>query len=555
MNVTYKEHNKNKYILVNDKLLTSKYDPVREKNRLLESVNYEIRNTSYIIFGVGMGYYLKALLDRIDETNAIIIFEPSSEIFSKFKKSSFFLNHERIHYIVGNQGKILEEMVVKKINNRHKIVCSYGNYRNIFEKDYHKLLKTVRNDSLRLLTDEITINYFNEQFTFNAIENYYLNNFNALVSQFKNQFKNMPALIVSSGPSLEKNKHLINEFNGVVFSGGRTIKNFLDEKIKFDICISVDPGENAFKLVQDTLENDISIPLFTYLESNSKIVKHYKGPKVLMNSANMPLVEDDLKKVSIIGSGPSVANVAVALAEYLGCQPIVFIGQDLAYTSGKKHAKSTISSFDGGNDVKGQYEVDGYYDEKVKTSSQFLSMLHWFHQWIENSDSIFYNCTEGGAKIKGCQQMPFEEYLKQQSDTQYKVAEKIHKLIKDHEFEINGENLSEFSDKLNQLLKVIKRSITLVIDLKTCSKASRTRYLVKKLDKQDSIMKDITQNSSIFNYLFADAMIRYSREKTFNTAEYETKIVESNQKFYESLYEKFKRLNELIGELENEEPR
>jgi len=551
MNVEYKQYNESKYILINDKLLTSKYNPMREKNRLLEAINYDIRNTTYIIFGIGMGYYVKDLLCEIDETNKILIFEPSSEIFTKFKESCFFLEHERINYIVEKQENILKDTIFIKNNNRHKLVYSYANYRNLFKTDYYKLLEVVRNDSLRILTNEITINHFNEQFTVNAIENYYLNTFDASISQFKDGFRDIPALIVSSGPSLEKNKHLINEFNGIVFSGGRTIKNFLEENIKFDICVSVDPGENAFKLIKDVLQNNMSIPLITYLESNSKVVDSYRGPKVLMQSSNMPLIEEHLKNISIIENGPSVANVTVALAEYLGCSPIVFIGQDLAYTNKKHHADSTISSFDTINDVNGQYEIDGYYGGKVKTTNQFLSMLHWFNKWIDKSDTVFYNCTEGGAKISGCEQISFEKYLENQSVIQYGINEKIDKMIKNYKYEINGGDIYEFSQTLNKLLKVVKYAIDLVIDLKMSNEISRTRYLLKKLDKQDSIMTEVIHNSSIFNYLFADAMIQYRCEKTFNVANYKMKIIESNLKFYGSLYEKFKRLDKIIGEFEN----
>ena len=70
--------------------------------------------------------------------------------------------------------------------------------------------------------------------------------------------------------------------------------------------------------------------------------------------------------------GGSVAHACVDFARVLGCNTIIFIGQDLAYTDDKTHANNSKSGFENNlfTDETNVY-VKGVKSETVKTSSQF----------------------------------------------------------------------------------------------------------------------------------------------------------------------------------------
>ena len=53
-------------------------------------------------------------------------------------------------------------------------------------------------------------------------------------------------------------------------------------------------------------------------------------------------------------------------------------------------------------------EVDGYFGGKVKTSHDFFLYIEEFNKWVESklhADIRHINCTEGGARIEGFEQI------------------------------------------------------------------------------------------------------------------------------------------------------
>ena len=67
-----------------------------------------------------------------------------------------------------------------------------------------------------------------------------------------------------------------------------------------------------------------------------------KGPLMPFHEGIPPFVPiRELVGAPPVGVGGSVSTVAYSIAEQFGCDPIIFVGQDLAYTGGKTHATGT----------------------------------------------------------------------------------------------------------------------------------------------------------------------------------------------------------------------
>jgi hypothetical protein len=115
---------------------------------------------------------------------------------------------------------------------------------------------------------------------------------------------------------------------------------------------------------------------------------------------------------SYLLTGGSVTTTAFSLAQHMGANPIILIGQDLAWTDGKDHADGYVSQYSReqleARHAKG-FEIEGYDGKPVRTERQLLYYKTWFEQRIAlMPDRLIVNATEGGARIEGAAHVPFE---------------------------------------------------------------------------------------------------------------------------------------------------
>ncbi|EAL2693304.1 DUF115 domain-containing protein, partial [Campylobacter coli] len=122
----------------------------------------------------------------------------------------------------------------------------------------------------------------------------------------------------------------------------------------------------------------------------------------------------NLKEFGYIGVGASVANMAYELAASLRHENIIFIGQDLAYAKdGSSHPREHIYG-NQGEKLRGEVYTLAYGGEKqVRTQLTWNLFRQAFEKdifWAKEKLKInTYNCTEGGARIEGAIEKPFQE--------------------------------------------------------------------------------------------------------------------------------------------------
>jgi hypothetical protein len=118
--------------------------------------------------------------------------------------------------------------------------------------------------------------------------------------------------------------------------------------------------------------------------------------------------------------GDSTSHTAFHLAERLGCDPIVLIGQDLAYTGGKTHAAGVATRADSGSEA-GQLMVPAFDGGEVATSQSLFTILKHFEAKIAASRAKVINATEGGARLEGAEPMRFSEALERHAPEAFDV--------------------------------------------------------------------------------------------------------------------------------------
>lgn len=177
--------------------------------------------------------------------------------------------------------------------------------------------------------------------------------------------------------------------------------------------------------------------------------------------------------------------------------PVALIGQDLAYTDNKTHAEHN-KNFRKIDETyikqRGLFYTEGYYGGQVLTDYTFFTMKHNFERLLQtfSQPERIYNCTEGGVKLEGYQQLSFQEFFDRYVDTNknvpmFDIDSYPHRDIQEwKEFLIRIENEIRLHDKVQRLAEeavlLLKRNV---------SDTAFDAKILKKLDKIDEQLKPI----------------------------------------------------------------
>ncbi|MGE7022746.1 motility associated factor glycosyltransferase family protein [Solibacillus cecembensis] len=533
-----------KTIAVNGFLLHSKYDPIQESKRIVEK-EYE-PNFVHVVFGYGLGYIIDELKKKINKKENLIVIDP---LYKEFIDVA--INEEdNFTFVEEIKSEAIESAIIASLKNfsvKLKIICS-PNYDKVLQEGYLQVLETIKKiQKLNQVAENTT-----RKFAFDWQENYIQN----LLQTYKNhslvelkQRYNYPVVIVSGGPSLKKQIPLLKNIkdNIIMIASGSTINSLLHYDIEPDYIVSIDGGNanyNHFKEIGDIKSN-----LIFGFSSHYKIQEEFPNTKYALLDAG----DSDFKKyimgkfdidVPLIAGGGSVANFAFTVACYMTKGPIALIGQDLAYTDNKTHAEGNKHLFIIDETYKkrrGMFEVKGYYNDDVLTDYAFLTMKNDFerlNKQIEHPSPIF-NCTEGGAKIEGMDQLPFAEFcnlfirkenIKQSIDSQPKPID----------FNVF---VSKMQDELVIYNKIITElQVALAKLQRNKSNSVFDKDILKELDRVDKSIKknkSKTAMNHIFDPITMDVLGNYEPMPNESSLETFTRVFNQNNELYSRLLEAF----------------
>lgn len=405
------------------KYIGSKYSVQRDLDKFIESVGRFDAQTVFIVFGLGAGEHILELIKQA-ANNKVLIIEPNLDVICLLKQNKYYeqlVFNDKIGIYFYNYEDINQTLniFISNYEVSNLKVIPYANYNNLFNQEYDEIGKKLNIVIRNKKVEENTLKVFSKLFFSNFMRNIQQIGDSLSVNYLNNVYKGKPSIIVSAGPSLEKNINQLKDVQSsfVIISGPRTVRTLRERGIMPDFICAVDPQEYSYTIMKS--EMDIGVPLVYSEAVNSELVKEYKGYKILISNEGMEKYIEYItgEKVDSLLQGGSVAHVCTGLAEYLGCSDVIFVGQDLAYTDDKFQAESTdVKNVD---DWKANYEnnkelwdktkqhniyVDDICGGKVRTSN----LLDIYRQELEEiikkcHDINFINATEGGANIKGTQ--------------------------------------------------------------------------------------------------------------------------------------------------------
>ena len=492
------------------KYIHSKYDPITEAKEWAKKV-YDKDTRVYIVYGGGLLYHIFELEKLIGEDDSIIIFEPIKELCEKVIASGIKFNDNVTYtYMNENDNENISffENNISAYDYKSIKICAYNLYESIFPKDVDRLYEYLKSFAQSTVINLRTvISRYN--FTIeNLIKHYRFFKKGTRSNDIKNLYKGKTAVIVSSGPSLDDNVADLRgyEDKAVIITGGRSLRTLLDNGIRAHMVATIDMTPVNYTSIYQRFDilNE-TIPLATLLESNYKITREYKGDKIFIPSDSIDEKDTFLydEKTDSLYCYGSVAILQISLALYLGCERIIFIGQDLAYKEDKLYSETSANE---NNNVQVREKdiiyVKGNVQEKVKTNI----LLNMFNTGIAeliraNKNIEFINATEGGAYIDGTKVMTLKGALSSIEYDGENLEEKLKKVIEDSKKDIDDEDI----------IKKLKSVLEDVEYVKTIAKRGRleTKKLVpyvsvnnsKILEKLEKLDKKIEKKDKLYKFI------------------------------------------------------
>lgn len=222
-------------------------------------------------------------------------------------------------------------------------------------------------------------------------------------------------------------------------------------------------------------------------------------------------------KSEFLRTGGSVATSAFAMAEMLGGNPIVLIGQDLALTDGRDHAEGYPHTYNSQTlkvRTDNGFDVDGYHGGRVRTERQLMYYKTWFEGRIkELPDRLIINATEGGARIQDALQLPFASVCQEIRSTSLRKKP----LMKAAKRSIDSEHMDQLRTGLVKLKENIKAFGELASEGRALCRKTGTKPSRKQLARIDHInqrLKDQEPLSKHFVDVMCMAQLEAIRYKT-----------------------------------------
>ena len=376
------------------------------------------------IYGIGNYLYLKKFVDKVKFAVAVV-YEPNTKYFTDYlcEDAESVLAAENVYFITGKERYQLLKKTLDNFltyNNRKKLVlANIPNYVKRYENDYEEYCNIIKTKCDNIVFDKST------QILHEQIQSYnYLNNIFKLIdeagiqelSDVVQEFVNYPAVIVSAGPSLDKNVKILNEYKGRVFivAVDAALNTLKENNVIPDLVVTMDPKFEKINAMCDKRYNNL--PMIVNVISGYKLLKSHTGRKFfdLQQNNFIATIADEYNKIlPILGTGGSVANSAFSFLEFAGFKNIILIGQDLAYPNNRLHANG---AFENERDIEAEsgkyYYVRDIYGNKVLTEKNMDLYRLWFENAIAGNSSLnVIDATEGGALIKGTTIMTLNEAM------------------------------------------------------------------------------------------------------------------------------------------------
>ncbi len=548
--------------------------------------------TIHLVFGIGLGYLFQVA--SANSAGTVILYEPDLNILKiAFSLVDFSEDIYKNNIFIAETLEKTGEYLYTKSNTKNlPLMLSTTNYRELNSKNFNEMVEKLQ----RMIGSyNLDLKYTQEKF-YPLVRNI-LNNIPNLIkepplSSIKDFYKGKTAVVVSAGPTLDKNIETIKKYrnNVVLIVVGTAMKTLSRHGITPDFLCIIETYDSS-KQIEGL---DLSEVNFITEPFSNKNLRKFKFKQVFSHlSSNLPvnsiwsnLINENREEYLSKGT---VSYTALNSARILGCSKIVMVGQDLAYIEGQCYSKDSAykdlkctcnegkwkitaanfeefaNSLSNSADIEKRrtaalrrlenlnnslYYVKGIQGDMIPTESVYAAFIKPLSEFAEiHNDREYINTSMVGAQIDGYKNMDLEEALKDSKPIENR------NIVFDYKFDLE-EVKSKLKDevlKLQNILSDIESGKKYLKALNNDFKRHKnpTVEVLKSLKKASAVFLSLSEKNAdtIFDFITAAEKINVDYEmkmaRNFNTITLKT-LIEKLSAYFENGEKKTKSVIALI---------
>ncbi|RUO79825.1 septum formation inhibitor Maf [Idiomarina tyrosinivorans] len=350
-----------------------------------------------VIFGIGLGYHLPELLDRV-QFDYIFLLEPS---FQNFYLSLFCIDWASLIKKVDDAGgcfffhlgvsykDFMDDLwnISKNIGAFCLTKCFC--YQHLPTPQTNRVIKEFRE---RLFEIHGGYGFYNDATT--ALAHTVLNakrgmNLLKFGTEKNNPYADVPVYIVGNGPSLDEAKDFIRDTQqqAIIIAAGTALQTLLKNDIQPDFHVLIERPKNTYDVLVATLPLEAykSLNLLTMNLIYPDVVDLYgwvgmggKGVDAAGDLLNYVMLSEVGQSLRFpMACNPLVSNTALSYAVSLGFKKVYLFGVDNGYTLDGKHHSEDSDYYKGKlashKNPAAKHRLAGNLDEDVM-ATDFLAI-------------------------------------------------------------------------------------------------------------------------------------------------------------------------------------
>lgn len=415
--------------------LHSRHHPAEEARRLIDGAKLDGR-VVFCIHGLGLGYHVEELFARASDEAMLIVLEPDLRLILTAMSHRDLVEVIRSGRLVFITEADRSSVLLKMGMHQAMVSAGLGFVAHPpsvqLNPEFHRQTERAMAEFVAFCRTSLQTLVLNGKRTCENIAanvGWYVRS--PGINDLMGRHAGRPAIIVSAGPSLRKNKHLLRDAAGraVLVAVQTTLLPLLEMGVEPDYVTSLDYHDICTRFFEK-LPRGLRTELVAEPKASGAVLELYPGPMRLLGSeyADRLLREMTLGK-DRLRAGATVAHLAFYLAEYMGCDPIIFVGQDLGFSDGLCYTPGT-----GYEDVwrpeLGRFctmemkqwehiarerpilrQIADWQGRPMYTEERLFSYLQQFERDFATSRNRIIDATEGGALKRGATAMTLSQAL------------------------------------------------------------------------------------------------------------------------------------------------